>query len=123
MAQHKDTAQLAQQIHHVLTFCNWAITNGSSTALLYSKRLVSFITSTTFQHEQTGLYRDALTVGVKLNTVSYKLCVFPHNIQDLSFTCASNSDSACWIMGGAHGNHIVQWVHGGYSQSLCNFLI
>lgn len=50
MAQHKDTAQLAQQIHHVLTFCNWAITNGSSTALLYSKRLVSFITSTTFQH-------------------------------------------------------------------------
>lgn len=48
MAQHKDTTQLAQQIHHVLTFCNWAITNGSSTALLYSKRLVSPI-SITFQ--------------------------------------------------------------------------
>lgn len=46
MAQHKDTAQLAQQIHHVLTFCNWAITNGSSTALLYSKRLVSLMSST-----------------------------------------------------------------------------
>uniref|UniRef100_H3CEZ6 Tripartite motif containing 33 n=1 Tax=Tetraodon nigroviridis TaxID=99883 RepID=H3CEZ6_TETNG len=42
MAQHKDTAQLAQQIHHVLTFCNWAITNGSSTALLYSKRLILY---------------------------------------------------------------------------------
>lgn len=42
MAQHKDTTQLAQQIHHVLSFCSWAITTGSSTALLYSKRLVCF---------------------------------------------------------------------------------
>uniref|UniRef100_A0AAQ6IB08 E3 ubiquitin-protein ligase TRIM33 n=1 Tax=Anabas testudineus TaxID=64144 RepID=A0AAQ6IB08_ANATE len=40
VAQHKDTTQLAQQIHHVLNFCQWAITTGSSTALLYSKRLV-----------------------------------------------------------------------------------
>uniref|UniRef100_A0A7N8YEE2 E3 ubiquitin-protein ligase TRIM33 n=1 Tax=Mastacembelus armatus TaxID=205130 RepID=A0A7N8YEE2_9TELE len=40
VAQHKDTTQLAQQIHHVLNFCHWAITTGSSTALLYSKRLV-----------------------------------------------------------------------------------
>lgn len=50
MAQHKDTAQLAQQIHHVLTFCNWAITNGSSTALLYSKRLVSLSHAPHFSH-------------------------------------------------------------------------
>ncbi|XP_047222993.1 E3 ubiquitin-protein ligase TRIM33 isoform X3 [Girardinichthys multiradiatus] len=42
MAQHKDTAQLAQQIHHVLNFCNWAITSGSSTALLYSKRPIMY---------------------------------------------------------------------------------
>lgn len=42
VAQHKDTTQLAQQIHHVLNFCHWAITTGSSTALLYSKRLVCF---------------------------------------------------------------------------------
>nr|XP_020468284.1 E3 ubiquitin-protein ligase TRIM33 isoform X2 [Monopterus albus] len=42
VAQHKDTTQLAQQIHHVLNFCQWAITNGSSTALLYSKRLILF---------------------------------------------------------------------------------
>uniref|UniRef100_A0A671W4K7 E3 ubiquitin-protein ligase TRIM33 n=1 Tax=Sparus aurata TaxID=8175 RepID=A0A671W4K7_SPAAU len=42
MAQHKDTTQLAQQIHHVLSFCSWAITTGSSTALLYSKRLILF---------------------------------------------------------------------------------
>ena len=42
MSQHKDTTQLAQQIHHVLSFCHWAITTGSSTALLYSKRLVGF---------------------------------------------------------------------------------
>ncbi|XP_029291565.1 E3 ubiquitin-protein ligase TRIM33 isoform X2 [Cottoperca gobio] len=42
VSQHKDTTQLAQQIHHVLGFCQWAIGNGSSTALLYSKRLILF---------------------------------------------------------------------------------
>ncbi|XP_070695399.1 E3 ubiquitin-protein ligase TRIM33 isoform X2 [Pempheris klunzingeri] len=42
VSQHKDTTQLAQQIHHVLNFCHWAITTGSSTALLYSKRLILF---------------------------------------------------------------------------------
>ncbi|XP_074498867.1 E3 ubiquitin-protein ligase TRIM33 isoform X2 [Sebastes fasciatus] len=42
VTQHKDTTQLAQQIHHVLSFCQWAITTGSSTALLYSKRLILF---------------------------------------------------------------------------------
>uniref|UniRef100_A0A8D3CQI3 E3 ubiquitin-protein ligase TRIM33 n=1 Tax=Scophthalmus maximus TaxID=52904 RepID=A0A8D3CQI3_SCOMX len=40
VAQHKDTAQLGQQINHVLNFCHCATTTGSSTALLYSKRLV-----------------------------------------------------------------------------------
>uniref|UniRef100_A0A672Y4A5 E3 ubiquitin-protein ligase TRIM33 n=1 Tax=Sphaeramia orbicularis TaxID=375764 RepID=A0A672Y4A5_9TELE len=42
VAQHKDTTQLAQQIHHVLNFCHWAISTGSSTALLYSKRLILY---------------------------------------------------------------------------------
>ncbi|XP_061592618.1 E3 ubiquitin-protein ligase TRIM33 isoform X1 [Cololabis saira] len=42
VAQHKDTTQLAQQIHHVLNFCHWAITSGSSTAFLYSKRPIMF---------------------------------------------------------------------------------
>ncbi|XP_063741497.1 E3 ubiquitin-protein ligase TRIM33 isoform X2 [Eleginops maclovinus] len=42
VSQHKDTAQLAQQIHHVLSFCQWAIGTGSSTALLYSKRLMLY---------------------------------------------------------------------------------
>ncbi|XP_041859484.1 E3 ubiquitin-protein ligase TRIM33 isoform X2 [Melanotaenia boesemani] len=42
VAQHKDTTQLAQQINHVLNFCQWAITSGSSTALLYSKRPIMF---------------------------------------------------------------------------------
>uniref|UniRef100_A0A8C6WLM7 E3 ubiquitin-protein ligase TRIM33 n=1 Tax=Neogobius melanostomus TaxID=47308 RepID=A0A8C6WLM7_9GOBI len=42
VAMHKDTTQLAHQIHHVLNFCHWAITTGSSTALLYSKRLILF---------------------------------------------------------------------------------
>ncbi|XP_072305738.1 E3 ubiquitin-protein ligase TRIM33 isoform X2 [Eucyclogobius newberryi] len=41
-SMHKDTTQLAHQIHHVLNFCHWAITTGSSTALLYSKRLILF---------------------------------------------------------------------------------
>ncbi|XP_035501632.2 E3 ubiquitin-protein ligase TRIM33 isoform X2 [Scophthalmus maximus] len=42
VAQHKDTAQLGQQINHVLNFCHCATTTGSSTALLYSKRLILF---------------------------------------------------------------------------------
>ncbi|XP_068187556.1 E3 ubiquitin-protein ligase TRIM33 isoform X2 [Antennarius striatus] len=42
VAQHKDTTQLSQQINHVLKFCHWAINTGSSTALLYSKRLILF---------------------------------------------------------------------------------
>ncbi|XP_037102342.1 E3 ubiquitin-protein ligase TRIM33 isoform X3 [Syngnathus acus] len=42
VAQHKDTTQLAQQIHHALNFCQWAISNGSSTALLYSKRPILY---------------------------------------------------------------------------------
>uniref|UniRef100_A0A8C1HTH3 E3 ubiquitin-protein ligase TRIM33 n=1 Tax=Cyprinus carpio carpio TaxID=630221 RepID=A0A8C1HTH3_CYPCA len=40
-SQQRDISCLAQQIIHVLNFTNWAISNGSSTALLYSKRLVS----------------------------------------------------------------------------------
>ncbi|XP_065817187.1 E3 ubiquitin-protein ligase TRIM33 isoform X1 [Labrus bergylta] len=42
VAQHKDTTRLAQQIHHVLNFCHWAINTGSHTALLYSKRLILY---------------------------------------------------------------------------------
>ncbi|XP_057711583.1 E3 ubiquitin-protein ligase TRIM33 isoform X2 [Corythoichthys intestinalis] len=42
MAQHKDTTQLAQQIQHVLNFCQWAISTGRSTALLYSKRPILY---------------------------------------------------------------------------------
>lgn len=60
MAQHKDTAQLAQQIHHVLNFCNWAITNGSSTALLYSKRLVSLIRTTKHKPDVTEVSLSVL---------------------------------------------------------------
>ncbi|CAJ1055355.1 E3 ubiquitin-protein ligase TRIM33 isoform X3 [Xyrichtys novacula] len=41
-AQHGETTLLAQQINHVLSFCHWAITTGSSTALLYSKRLILY---------------------------------------------------------------------------------
>uniref|UniRef100_A0AAR2JRJ7 E3 ubiquitin-protein ligase TRIM33 n=1 Tax=Pygocentrus nattereri TaxID=42514 RepID=A0AAR2JRJ7_PYGNA len=39
-SQQRDIGSMAQQILHVLRFTHWAISNGSSTALLYSKRLV-----------------------------------------------------------------------------------
>ncbi|TRY82436.1 hypothetical protein DNTS_007886 [Danionella cerebrum] len=39
-SQQRDINMMAQQIIHVLNFTNWAISNGSSTALLYSKRLI-----------------------------------------------------------------------------------
>ncbi|KAL4648343.1 E3 ubiquitin-protein ligase TRIM33 [Arapaima gigas] len=42
LAQQRDINILAQQILHVLNFTHWAITNGSSTALLYSKRLITY---------------------------------------------------------------------------------
>ncbi|XP_026124872.1 E3 ubiquitin-protein ligase TRIM33 isoform X2 [Carassius auratus] len=41
-SQQRDIGCLAQQIIHVLNFTNWAISNGSSTALLYSKRLITY---------------------------------------------------------------------------------
>ncbi|XP_077079736.1 E3 ubiquitin-protein ligase TRIM33 isoform X2 [Siphateles boraxobius] len=42
LSQQRDISILAQQIIHVLNFTNWAISNGSSTALLYSKRLITY---------------------------------------------------------------------------------
>uniref|UniRef100_A0A671K4I0 E3 ubiquitin-protein ligase TRIM33-like n=1 Tax=Sinocyclocheilus anshuiensis TaxID=1608454 RepID=A0A671K4I0_9TELE len=42
LSQQRDISCLAQQIIHVLNFTNWAISNGSSTALLYSKRLITY---------------------------------------------------------------------------------
>uniref|UniRef100_A0A8C9TER2 RING-type E3 ubiquitin transferase n=1 Tax=Scleropages formosus TaxID=113540 RepID=A0A8C9TER2_SCLFO len=42
LAQQRDINILAQQILHVLNFTHWAISNGSSTALLYSKRLITY---------------------------------------------------------------------------------
>ncbi|XP_063064764.1 E3 ubiquitin-protein ligase TRIM33 isoform X3 [Engraulis encrasicolus] len=42
ISQQKDIGCLGQQILHVLSFTHWALTNGSSTALLYSKRLITF---------------------------------------------------------------------------------
>ncbi|XP_059379200.1 E3 ubiquitin-protein ligase TRIM33-like isoform X2 [Carassius carassius] len=40
--QQRDISILAQQVIHVLNFTNWAISSGSSTALLYSKRLITY---------------------------------------------------------------------------------
>uniref|UniRef100_A0A673ML91 E3 ubiquitin-protein ligase TRIM33 n=1 Tax=Sinocyclocheilus rhinocerous TaxID=307959 RepID=A0A673ML91_9TELE len=42
LSQQRDISILAQQVIHVLNFTNWAISNGSSTALLYSKRLITY---------------------------------------------------------------------------------
>uniref|UniRef100_A0A8B9HSG4 RING-type E3 ubiquitin transferase n=1 Tax=Astyanax mexicanus TaxID=7994 RepID=A0A8B9HSG4_ASTMX len=41
-SQQRDINLMAQQILHVLRFTHWAISNGSSTALLYSKRLITY---------------------------------------------------------------------------------
>ncbi|XP_072282234.1 E3 ubiquitin-protein ligase TRIM33 isoform X2 [Pyxicephalus adspersus] len=40
--QQNDITGLSQQVKHVMNFTNWAIQSGSSTALLYSKRLITF---------------------------------------------------------------------------------
>uniref|UniRef100_A0A803SV35 RING-type E3 ubiquitin transferase n=1 Tax=Anolis carolinensis TaxID=28377 RepID=A0A803SV35_ANOCA len=40
--QQNDISGLSRQVKHVMNFTNWAIASGSSTALLYSKRLITF---------------------------------------------------------------------------------
>ncbi|XP_018424979.1 PREDICTED: E3 ubiquitin-protein ligase TRIM33 isoform X1 [Nanorana parkeri] len=40
--QQNDITGLSRQVKHVMSFTNWAIQSGSSTALLYSKRLITF---------------------------------------------------------------------------------
>ncbi|XP_073469584.1 E3 ubiquitin-protein ligase TRIM33 [Aquarana catesbeiana] len=40
--QQNDITGLSRQVKHVMNFTNWAIQSGSSTALLYSKRLITF---------------------------------------------------------------------------------
>lgn len=47
--QQNDITGLSRQVKHVMNFTNWAIASGSSTALLYSKRLVR-------KHPLTYLY-------------------------------------------------------------------
>ncbi|XP_028590388.2 E3 ubiquitin-protein ligase TRIM33 isoform X5 [Podarcis muralis] len=42
MQQQYDISGLSRQVKHVMNFTNWAIASGSSTALLYSKRLITF---------------------------------------------------------------------------------
>ena len=40
MQQQQEVAGLSKQLEHVMHFSKWAVSSGSSTALLYSKRLV-----------------------------------------------------------------------------------
>ncbi|GCB73317.1 hypothetical protein scyTo_0002473 [Scyliorhinus torazame] len=42
LQQQQDVTSLARQVEHVMNFAKWAISSGSSTALLYSKRLITF---------------------------------------------------------------------------------
>uniref|UniRef100_A0A4W4HB39 RING-type E3 ubiquitin transferase n=1 Tax=Electrophorus electricus TaxID=8005 RepID=A0A4W4HB39_ELEEL len=42
MNQQREIGAVSQQVLHVLRFTHWAISNGSSTALLYSKRLITY---------------------------------------------------------------------------------
>jgi len=40
MQQQLEVAGLSKQLEHAMNFSKWAVSSGSSTALLYSKRLV-----------------------------------------------------------------------------------
>jgi hypothetical protein len=42
MQQQQEVAGLSKQLEHVMHFSKWAVSSGSSTALLYSKRLVRY---------------------------------------------------------------------------------
>lgn len=48
LQQQNDITGLSRQVKHVMNFTNWAIASGSSTALLYSKRLVRHLVSLLF---------------------------------------------------------------------------
>lgn len=40
--QQQEVAGLSKQLEHVMHFSKWAVSSGSSTALLYSKRLITY---------------------------------------------------------------------------------
>ncbi|NXW40537.1 TIF1A factor, partial [Nyctiprogne leucopyga] len=42
LQQQQKVAGLAKQLEHVMNFSKWAVSSGSSTALLYSKRLITY---------------------------------------------------------------------------------
>ncbi|XP_054844565.1 transcription intermediary factor 1-alpha-like [Eublepharis macularius] len=42
LQQQEKVARLSKQLEHVINFSNWAVSSGSSTALLYSKRLITY---------------------------------------------------------------------------------
>ncbi|XP_036284024.1 transcription intermediary factor 1-alpha isoform X3 [Pipistrellus kuhlii] len=42
MQQQQEVAGLSKQLEHVMHFSKWAVSSGSSTALLYSKRLITY---------------------------------------------------------------------------------
>ncbi|XP_048356670.1 transcription intermediary factor 1-alpha isoform X2 [Sphaerodactylus townsendi] len=42
LQQQQEVAGLSKQLEHVMNFSKWAVSSGSSTALLYSKRLITF---------------------------------------------------------------------------------
>uniref|UniRef100_A0A8C3P5N1 RING-type E3 ubiquitin transferase n=1 Tax=Chrysemys picta bellii TaxID=8478 RepID=A0A8C3P5N1_CHRPI len=42
LQQQQEVASLSKQLEHVMNFSKWAVSSGSSTALLYSKRLITY---------------------------------------------------------------------------------
>ncbi|NWW93872.1 TIF1A factor, partial [Rhynochetos jubatus] len=42
LQQQQEVARLSKQLEHVMNFSEWAVSSGSSTALLYSKRLITY---------------------------------------------------------------------------------
>uniref|UniRef100_A0A8D2Q501 E3 ubiquitin-protein ligase TRIM33 n=1 Tax=Varanus komodoensis TaxID=61221 RepID=A0A8D2Q501_VARKO len=62
--QQNDISGLSRQVKHVMNFTNWAIASGSSTALLYSKRLVRKVFSNlVIENKPTQGYTPNVVVG------------------------------------------------------------
>uniref|UniRef100_A0A803TJ14 RING-type E3 ubiquitin transferase n=1 Tax=Anolis carolinensis TaxID=28377 RepID=A0A803TJ14_ANOCA len=59
--QQNDISGLSRQVKHVMNFTNWAIASGSSTALLYSKRLVR--SNLVIENKPTQGYTPNVVVG------------------------------------------------------------
>lgn len=86
--QQNDITGLSRQVKHVMNFTNWAIASGSSTALLYSKRLVRHILSLFFS--RLTLLRIWERHLFTVQILNFGKCIHHHiKIQKISTTQSS----------------------------------